>query len=66
MDARFHQPTWSIGMVSAQRQVEWFLALITERRTRGGAHRSAASLTAAITGFIDRHDEDISRSHLSE
>ena len=39
-------------------QVERFFALLTDRRLRRGAHRSLASLHAAITALIDQHNAD--------
>ena len=39
-------------------QVERFFALLTDWQFRQGVHRSLASLSDAITGFIDQHNAD--------
>ena len=38
--------------------MERFVALLTDRQLRRGAHRSLASLHDAITAFIDQHNAD--------
>ena len=39
-------------------QVERFFALLTDWQFRQRVHRSLASLSDAITGFIDQHNAD--------
>jgi transposase len=39
-------------------QVERFFARLSERQIRRGAHRSVASLQAAITSFVEAHNAD--------
>jgi transposase len=55
------RPRWHVHLTptgaSWLNQVERFFAILTERQIRRGVHRSVAALEAAITAFIDHHNQ---------
>lgn len=56
------RPRWHVHFTPTSaswiNQVERFFALLTDKQTRRGVHRSVAALKDAITHFIDQHNAD--------
>ena len=56
------RPRWHIHLTPTSaswlNQVERFFALITEKQIRRGVHQSVAQLKAAITDFIEQHNDN--------
>jgi hypothetical protein len=46
------------AFVGIRNQVERFLAKLTDKQIRRGAHRGVKELEAAITAFLDKHNAE--------